>query len=64
VATDPRPSKEQQTRRALGYVSAWSEELSASLRQRRLTKLDGEAIQHSELVELAIGHCHRNGLLL
>lgn len=64
MATDPRPSKEQQTRRALGYVSAWSEELSASLRQRRLTKLDGEAVPHSELVELAIGHCDGNGLLV
>jgi hypothetical protein len=35
-----------------------------SLRQRGLTKLDGEAFPHSELVELAIGHCDGNGLLL
>jgi hypothetical protein len=33
-------------------------------RQRRLAKLDNEAVPHSKLVKLAIGHCHRNGHLL
>jgi hypothetical protein len=34
------------------------------LRQPGFTKLDAEAVPHSELVELAIGHCDDNGLLL
>jgi hypothetical protein len=33
-------------------------------RERRLVKLDGEPVPHSELVELAIGQYHGNGPLL
>jgi hypothetical protein len=63
VATDPKPSKDQETTH-VGTCQRGQRSRRPPLRQQRLAKLDGEAVQHSELVELAIGHCNGNDLLL